>query len=83
MEKIDAEKINIRNLEDFTSVSGRGVKGKIDGKLYFGGNIAFMNENNIVISEKLKGQSEKLLEIGKTVLYFANETEVIRNNWSF
>lgn len=76
MEKVNKEQIEILDVEEFMSVSGRGVKGKINGKEYFGGNFAFMKENNIDIRDAEK-QSKKLLNEGKTVLYFANEKEII------
>ena len=76
MEKVSKEQIEILEVEEFMSVSGRGVKGKIKKEEYFGGNIAFMKENNIDISI-IQKQSENLLNEGKTVLYFANKKEII------
>lgn len=76
IEKVNKEQIEILDVEEFMSVSGRGVKGKIEGEEYFSGNIAFMKENNIDIRDAEK-QSKKLLNEGKTVLYFANEKEII------
>ncbi len=75
-EKVKQEQIELADIKEFTAVSGRGVKGKIEGKEYFGGNISFMKENNIDISEIIV-QSDELLNKGKTVLYFANENTVI------
>ena len=76
MEKIKEEQIELSETTEFEAVSGRGVKGKIEKTKYLGGNIAFMQENNIDII-KIKSQSEELLKQGKTVLYFANESEII------
>lgn len=76
MEKIKEEQIELSETTEFETVSGRGVKGKIEKTKYLGGNIAFMQENNIDIS-KIKSQSEELSKQGKTVLYFANESEII------
>ncbi len=76
MEKVNKEQIEILDVEEFLSVSGRGVKGKIEGEEYFGGNTSFMKENNIDITS-IQKQSENLLNEGKTVLYFANKKEVI------
>lgn len=76
MEKVSKEQIEVLDVEEFISVSGRGVKGKINKEEYFGGNIAFMKENNIDISI-IQEQSENLLNEGKTVLYFANKKEII------
>lgn len=75
IEKAQEEKIELSQVEDFVSNAGRGVKGTIQGEQYFGGNIAFMKENNINIL--LENESENLLNQGKTVLYFANEESII------
>ena len=76
MQKIEEEKILITNVDNFEAISGKGVKGKIDGEYYFGGNIAFMQENHIDI-EQIQKESQKLLNSGKTVLYFANKNHII------
>lgn len=73
MEKVEEEKIELVEVEDFISITGRGVKGKIQGEEYFGGNIAFMKENNVDINLV----NEKFLNEGKTVLYFANKESII------
>ena len=76
IEKTKDKKIELIECKEFTAVSGRGIKGKIDGKNYFGGNISFMKENDIDISQIAK-KSDELLNMGKTVLYFANESVII------
>jgi len=75
VEKAKAEKINLIDVTDFIAISGRGVKGKIAGEEYFGGNIAFMQENNIDISSV--SEKDRLLKEGKTVLYFSNKNAII------
>ena len=47
MEEIKEKNIELQDVQEFLSVSGRGVKGKIDGVNYYGGNLSFMKENNI------------------------------------
>lgn len=76
MEKIKENKINLLEVKEFISVSGRGVKGIIEGVKYFGGNIAFMEENNIDTT-KIFTKIEEFENQGKTILYFANQKEVI------
>lgn len=75
-EKVKENKIKLLEVEEFISVPGRGVKGIIEERKYFGGNISFMEENNIDITQ-IKVQSSQFLKQGKTVLYFANENEII------
>lgn len=50
IQKTEKENIKFVDIKDFEAVLGRGVKGKIEKQEYFGGNIAFMQENNIDIS---------------------------------
>ena len=76
LEKAKEKKIDLVEVEEFVAVSGRGVKGKIAGNIYYGGNQSFLKENNINLDNILK-ETDKLLKQGKTVLYFANEKEVI------
>lgn len=76
LEKVKEESIELLEVTKFIVISGRGVKGKIDGIEYIGGNILFMKENNIDISP-ITLQSDELLKQGKTVLYFANKNTVI------
>lgn len=76
LEKVKEESIELLEVTEFIVISGRGVKGKIDGVEYFAGNMLFMKENNIDISP-ITLQSDELLKQGKTVLYFANKNTVI------
>ena len=72
IEKVKEQNIKLDDITDFEAVSGKGVKGKINGKLYYGGNIGFMKDNNIDVIP-----SENLLKQGKTVLYFADQSKLI------
>ncbi len=74
LEKVKEEKIELKEIEEFNSISGRGVKGKIKGEYYFGGNLALMKENNIY-TESIN--AEDMLNMGKTVLYFADQNSII------
>ena len=49
IQKAKNEKVELVEVTNFEAISGRGVKGKIENQEYFGGNIAFMKENNINI----------------------------------
>lgn len=70
------KKIKLKNVDDFNSVSGRGLSGNLDGTKYFAGNKEFMIEEKIDIKDYEK-KAEKLQEEGKTSMYFANSKEVI------
>lgn len=63
-------------VEDFESIIGRGIKGKIDNNLYYAGNLRLMEENNINL-DNYQELNNKLSKDGKTSMYFANDIEVI------
>ena len=55
---------------------GKGVSGTVDGKMFYVGNTTLMKEQNINTSV----HEERLITLskqGKTVVYFANETDLI------
>ncbi len=75
IKKAEEEEQELEEVQEFLAVSGRGVKGKIAGINYLGGNYKFMLENNVPANDTAH-QAEKFLEEGKTVIYFARETEI-------
>lgn len=76
IEKVNTEEIKLPETREFIAISGRGVKAKINKKQYFGGNISFIKENNIN-TNSIENKADEFLKQGKTVLYFADENEVI------
>jgi Cu+-exporting ATPase len=69
-----ADKEGIKNeaVADFTSVTGRGVKGIIDSKKTLAGNADFLNESG-VDTESASGISSKLESEGKSLIYLSIE----------
>lgn len=76
IEKTRENNLNLYEVKDFEAISGRGVRGKIDNIEYFGGNLAFMQENNVKLEDVLL-KSEELSKQGKTLLYFAKENRLL------
>jgi P-type Cu2+ transporter len=74
---LKAESIKSINLESFESITARGVKGTAGGKTYYVGNKKLVEENNIRLSSHLAGQASKLQTEAKTVVYFANNENVL------
>ena len=70
------ENIKILPVQNFVAVSGKGIKGMLDGQTYFGGNLSLMYENNINTSF-YENKAVELENAGNTVLYFADKKEVI------
>jgi len=71
MKKSKELDINLVDVKEFEAVTGRGVKGKIEDKNYFCGNLNFMKENNIDINF-FEDDVKELLQQGKTVLYLGD-----------
>lgn len=69
---------NIKNISvsEFLNYSGMGISAKTEYGTILAGNIKLMNKNNIDIS-KYNDQISKLSNEGKTVLFFAEENNII------
>ena len=72
-----AEKVAILKVDDFDSVTGMGVKGKINGGSIALGNEKMMSEENATVPNDLKSQVIFHQELGKTVSYLAVDKNVV------
>ena len=68
--------IDLEEITNFNSVSGRGLNGEIAGNKYLAGNLEYMLEEKIDLRD-FKKKAEELAGEGKTSMYFANESEVM------
>ncbi|ATP56640.1 copper-translocating P-type ATPase [Pedobacter ginsengisoli] len=64
-------------ITDFDSLTGKGVSVVYNGKKYWAGSHKILSDHNQVISSELKEQAKVLQNQAQTVIYFANETEVL------
>lgn len=62
--------------EDFESFTGMGAKATVDGILYFIGNDALLNNNEIKLSPDLSVKANQLKSEAKTVVYFCANQQV-------
>ena len=74
--RVKNDNIKISPVQNFVAFSGKGIKGMLDGQTYFGGNLSLMHENSINTSF-YENKAVELENAGNTVLYFADEKEVI------
>lgn len=65
------------SLQSFESITGKGVKGVFEGRIYWVGNKTLMDENNINIDTQLAAKASLLQEDAKTVIWFAAENNVL------
>lgn len=61
----------------FNSLTGRGVEASFEGQVYFVGSHKLIDERKIDIPDELKGPIETYLNKAKTVIYFADQTQVL------
>lgn len=65
------------DMNEFESVTGYGVKGKVNGKVYFVGNEKMLNNYNIHLNADQRVLTDGLLNDAKTVIFFATENSLI------
>lgn len=66
----------IELVEDFTAISGYGVSGKLNGKVFYGGNLRLLQEKS-VFQDSFAQEGEKFAREGKTPLYFFDDTNLL------
>jgi Cu2+-exporting ATPase len=64
-------------INNFESLTGEGVKGVIDGQIYYAGNYNLLLKNNISASERLVEEASRLSKQSKTTVWFADERNAI------
>mgnify|MGYP006195040295 FL=1 len=69
--------IQLVELENFESITARGVKGKFEGKTYFVGNQKLLNENGVSIPAELELEAKTWSEKAQTVIWFADDEKAL------
>lgn len=62
---------------DFESITGKGVKGAYEGKIYYVGNLKLLKENGIKIGERMLAFAEGLTRKGNSLVWVADESEAL------
>ena len=70
VKKATEKNIDLFKVENFKSITGFGIQGKVDEKNIFVGNEKFLNSLNISL-ENMKEQANLLADEGKTPMYVA------------
>ena len=76
VKKCNEENITLLEIEEFSSLVGSGVYGKINGENAFGGNLKLIKEK-AEVSEQIINKTAKLSEKGKTPLIFAKAGKLL------
>ncbi len=76
--RLKEEGICPANVSNFNSLTGRGVQATgEDGTTYYVGNQKGLDERDIAPSDQLKQQADQLRQRAKTVVFLADETQVL------
>ncbi len=65
------------DIEHFESVTGKGVKGEVQGRTYYAGNLKWLEEKRIAVSRDLSDEAARLTADAQTVIGFADEKEAL------
>jgi Cu2+-exporting ATPase len=68
---------NSLHVTDFLSLTSRGVQGSVEGRRYYVGNRQLLSEKKIVRNDKLDAHARRWQAAGKTVLYFADQEQLL------
>lgn len=75
-EEARARRMTLSTVTDFESSTGRGVKGKVDGKIVEVGNSSVIADND-ASKNAVEGSAETLRGKGQTVMFVTSDGEVI------
>nr|WP_240920203.1 heavy metal translocating P-type ATPase [Sphingobacterium chungjuense] len=64
-------------LENFESITGKGIVATYEGKSYFVGNQKLMISKDVSLSDILLGKSAEYAQSGRTVIWYASEQQVL------
>ncbi len=71
------EGVDTYTSEYFESLTGKGVKGFVKGKVWFAGNAKLMTEKNIMIDRDLATWAKDRAEESQTVIWFADTNQAL------
>ncbi|MBT4335042.1 copper-translocating P-type ATPase [bacterium] len=73
----EKKKLTLKKVSDFKSVTGRGIKASIDSNTYLLGNLPFLNDNSITLSNNQEAEITKAESMGQTALILAGKNEYL------
>ncbi|KNB60380.1 heavy metal translocating P-type ATPase [Chryseobacterium sp. Hurlbut01] len=77
IQKAKEKNISAEKVIDFENISGKGLQGKINGKMVYVGNENLMLSNNIQITDNLKQKAVEIQSKAYTISYIAEENNVL------
>ena len=68
--------VSLKDCEGFESVAGKGLKGTVEGKVIYGGNLSYIRGVTAVPSESID-EASRLSSMGRTAMLFAREDKYL------
>ena len=68
---------NISSIGEFESLTGRGIRGRVDGTRYYIGNRRLLDEQKIAVDPQLAQEADRLEAEAQTVVWLADEHEAL------
>ncbi|MBN1329376.1 MAG: cation-translocating P-type ATPase [Candidatus Heimdallarchaeota archaeon] len=75
-EKMHEKGIAEIEIEEFKSITGKGIQGKIDGNIWFVGNKRFYDEKEIIMNDYLATEFALMEEAQKSIIVVGSMTEI-------
>lgn len=69
--------VNDFKVSSFENVTGKGLQGMIEGKLFYAGNRRLIEDNGIIISPEVSAKAQELTSLANSIVYFADKDGVI------
>lgn len=74
VQKAQEKSLSLKEVVDFKAITGRGVEGKVDGKIVRVVSSIYLKENNVKIDDE---RVEKVFKQGKTVVFVLEDNQVV------
>lgn len=65
------------SVEGFESITGQGVKGTVQGRTYYAGNLRLLEEHHIALSPGLEAEAIRLAGEAQTVIWLADDSRAL------
>ncbi|MCM1324925.1 MAG: cation-translocating P-type ATPase [Acetobacter sp.] len=75
--KAEELQISLVDIQNFKMIAGKGVSGEINDKLLIAGNLSFIKQHHITLSEKTQQEIQTLSKQGKALVLIAFDGEFI------